>query len=460
MKPLLAGGLALGLLSGCPGSETLWIPEPPDRGTARSAVVFFEWDDQRVVTAESLTESIDAIQFPALEWVDGPPPVVEMTVAYYDQGLADLALLEGRLTSTTTPRPCTANRPARVFGAELIAGIAAPWEQRTGLTLSQQAYLTTGQEACLRPSLCRPFRFDVLSLENDHGVNDLLAIDSNRLLVSQERGGITVLHLDGRLERPAEFVGLPSLSVTQRPDRTFFFGGARGQVARGPLEGPFVNETVAEPDMQIVALEAAPDDSGIVYALGTSRTTTTAAVLRYEDQQWSEMWRAVVDRTKAGQSEIVWMGPDYLLAVFGGQDLVRLQAGTVELINVSAASPIGGAVMNALGRYVAPDGRLNVFAGGSDSFVYRATSDDLRRWDIEGSAGFFGGVIGMGEADGGLILGGEAGAVQAYRPEEGFCAAEAVAASDVEAITTIADAVAVSGGSVVAGNESAVTLLR
>lgn len=445
--------------SACVTPETLWINDPPAVEGAVTTIWFISWDRGQLVHAQSTTRTDQATQFPALAWKDGPPSEFTITAAYYRRSLFELDLPEGRLAEADAPRPCTTHQPDAVFVADVVPNSIADWMRVTELTPSQRDFLTTGA-TCQRDSRCRAFEVDVIPLDERQGAIQLLALPNERFLLAQDQGVFSVVNADMTIVRQPQLERKPWFAMARRTDGELLFGGRGGQLTRGPLAGPFSDTVILDGRFDILAL-AFDDATQHTYAIaGTTTPTATAAVVKHDGDGWRIVWLSEVGNIEIVQSRLLRTGPDELIGVYGGRFVLRIEGDRVDAINAAAASPFGGTRLNTIAQLEDADGEAVVYAGGTDSVLYRALDASLRDWEIVGSAGFFGGIIGLGTIPNGLLLGGEAGVVQAYYPDEGFCPAQGVAGSDVEVIANFRDAILISGGAIDADNAATVSFLR
>ena len=453
--------LALIGTCGCGVPETLWINEPPRPANAISVVWFLEWEDGAFTEAMPVPRTGAASQFLGRGWSGDAPRPLSVTAAYYNLALVQLGLPEGSLQPAEEPRPCEANTPIQVFTTEIGSEGPFVWAS-TALSADKQAFLTGG-EACAAPSRCRDFRVDVRALPGMLGATSIVSLSDNRLIIAQEDGFFTSVD-SSDVTRLSALDGQPAISMALQPNGELLLGGRTAAVASGPLSGPFTTATASPRGGIILSLAADPNGSGVVFALeSTPRNVQPAelSVLRFDGANWAPVGEPlVIDQFAVAQSRLLWLGPESLIGAYGGGSLIRVEDGEVRLIDATARSPFGTARANVITRFIDADGRDSLYVGGSDSVLYRAATADLEAWEIVGSARFFAGILGIAPADGGLLLGGEAGVVQAFYPEEGFCPSQAIVASDAELISTVGDTIVVTGGAITADNTPSVTLIR
>ena len=458
-------GVALSVVVGfavsCGLPETLWIPSPDPVVGAQSIVWFIEWDDRMLVAAEGTAAATLAVQFPALEWNDGPPARFRVTAAFYARDLLQLTLPDGRIGPAGLPRACDVHLPVRVQTATVTTGATTvDWQQRRTLSEAQQTFLTTGPQTCLRPSQCQRYRVRVVPLDTGASATQFLDVGDQTVLLAQEGGAVwRVGHPPASVTRIAALDGTPSSAMARGLDGQLYFGGTEGRIWVGSLtETSTIARPVPGADGDIAGLAVSRDDPNVLYALELiNGTTSSVAIHRYADDRWRTLFREGVAASDRVQSRLLWVRPGVVLGVYGGAFLLVVDGDDVDKIDVTAQTPITGA-LNAVARAVDRRGDERFYIGASNSVLYEATTD-IRDWQVIGSVDFIEGILGLEAFGDELWLGGGAGAVQAYYPDDGFCAADALAGADAEAFAKIDDTVLVSGGGVVKDNPATVTFL-
>ena len=440
----------------CRAPETLWFPPPSPPDDAQSVVWLIEWPQGQLAYAQATPSPTSVAEFPAVDWVDGPPDFFRVAAAFYNDSLDDLQLPDGRLAPAVAPRPCAVNTPFQVYDAEVIEGELIEWRSQATLTEDQQDFLSLGLN-CARPSQCQAYQVDIALLGSTSSVLDMIRLDAERLMVVQEDGRASTVDLEG-----VQLQGSVRQSVSAaaiRPDGRLFFGNLRGRIESGPTLVQLVTSTITDSDRRIVALAATTDDSDDVYALSITPQPPTVALHYFDGSRWTEFWRDEVGATSAVQSRLLWLEPGRLIGVFGGASLLVVEDEDVERIEIGR-SVLGPVELTSLAEGVDDQGRRAIYVGGADSILYRATASDPRTWRALGGGGFISGIRGLGPIPGGLLLGTNGGSVQAFFPGEGFCEAQAAAAADAQLIDSLGDVVIVAGGAITRNNPASVSYLR
>ena len=460
-----ATALGLAVAVACAVPETLWLPAP-STDSARTAIVFLEWSNQRRAYVQTVSD--DALQFPALDWVDGPPDDYRVTVALYAPSPVELGLTTGPLPAAVVPQTCAPlNVPASVMVLDVDEGVYEDWQADT-LTDAHRTHLTTG-ETCIADSPCPRYEAEFLLLPVRTNVRRMVAGQAtNEVLMLQSSvgdnpalGPLTVIQTTDEtftLRQVGEYRA--NAAMTKRPDGTLFLGGARGYVAQGPVDEPgrLVESKVFEDRYNIVAMVAADDDSGDVYGLAELKDpdgVARAVFLEYsgdverglvDGSLWTITSTFTVRNIKVPQSNLLWLGPDEVIGAYGDDKLLYVRDGQYQAVAVDFSS--GTPALQNIVETTDARGRSVLFAGAANGLLYSSVPDAPRaEWNFLGRPTDFGeGILSSkATASNEVFLGSSNGLYSVFHTTFGFCPTDESSTGDIEAIGQTRHGVLVAG---------------
>lgn len=441
--------LAACALTACGGaSDDLFIPRP-ELGSAATVLVVVEAGDRRLARLDRAEASALRIPLPA----DAPQDSLTVTLATYDAPPASLPAPEGPV-DLGAALPCTLGEPTRVLRTTLVDGRAAAWRPLDATesdAFVRDRLFGDGAPDCLRPDVCRGLTLRVVPLPIAESMEAMVAVDDETVLVGGISGTFFLVTRDGRVTARPDLDGFPARVLAREASGALWFGGLKGRVARGPLEGPFTEVPLA-PDDDVGWIEVAPDDARVVAVrtstLGSGRNQVT--VSERTGARWLDLTAQTAPGLGLTRTRAAWTADGQLLVIYGGLDVFHLRGDLWRRRTVQLDPfPVS---LNAIA--IAADGAALV--GGTDGLVHRSEAPFSTWFPVPGIE-VGGQVKGLVATDFGFLYGRSDGRLGQHVRGGAPCRDEVLAGSDVELIVPVGDAYAATGGLIGVPGVSAVT---
>lgn len=436
--------LALACAS-CSDASLLFVPAPEMVADAQTLIMHIaDADgDSAVVGAPDAV----ALELGVSRWQGQVPAQVTLTLAYYDLPASQLGLSLGPLAELTAQetRACALSAPIGIAQTTLNGGTPGDWQDRLQNLPERMASYIGATEACAKPSRCLRTEATTVPIPGSAVISSLLRLDAQHVLAGDHRGRYWRVRKDGFVQALPALTGLPGRSATQHANGEFWFGGNRGRIAHGPLEGPFETQTVSTASAAIVSSVRFDPETGeglavvvsnIVEAPGYERVE----LYRHTPPDWTPIANIQSQEVRSTFSRVRWLTTANALVVYGGPTLLHYDGRDVRDQVVGGANPffdleIRDATMHPQhgAAIVADDGRLYLGGPPYDTWV----SPDEALLGVEAGA-----VLPLGD---GFLIGGNVGRVKQFYPGAAECSDESLVASDADVMLQLGGDVVVSG---------------
>jgi hypothetical protein len=425
------------ILAACGAPDvTVFVPTPPLHPRAASILFVVEGDSPFLYADDLPATTIDEV----VPWKD--PASFTAFAFFYPRPLAAYGLVEGSVTPAGDgSRACGLSTPLAVL--RLAAG-ETKWAPAGDAPLRR---ITVAEDqGCRADDLCVPFEAEALELETIENVSVVIAVDGGRALVASTNRAFYDVDRLGATRRP-DLEGLPADGGARTEDGEIWLGGG-GELARGTIAGGFLRETIGTIDERVSAI--APRGSGAdteILILSLEKledvATSTVRVRLFAGGELRVIHRRVVTRATWRQGGIAWSPSGEALIVIGGAAAFRYERGAVTPLSFSPAIPLLDPDLNGV---VFSPGEDAYLIGGGDGFVYRLSPSASAIDEIIPDLTLGNKIQGLALAGDGLLFGGPDGKMGQFHPGGAPCDVGKIAASDVERIVPIGDAILVAGG--------------
>lgn len=457
MTPVRAAGLALiAVLSaaGCGSGETVvFLPRPEPVPGAETVVVLVQDADRAVVRLDRVDAT--AFELPIDHWAGAAPDDAMVVVAFFTATLEQMGRTSGPLDPEAAA-PCALAEPMTAVEARLTRGRAEPWRTTSEARTRLQATLFPGgTAACVRPDRCDVFAVEVTTLPIRAAVEALAVVDDETVLAGGTNGDYFLVSRAGDADPQPQLRGFPARTLARDAQGRFWFGGGRGRVLRGPLEGPF--EHIDLPLGTVTWVAPHPTTDRVV-AL-RARTSTTGPDTLFLHEWRADGWHTLAQEEVAeiGLSKLraAWVSDDELLVTYGGPSVFHLEGDVWRSHIIGFANPLFDLEINAVTAMT--DGSAVI--AGSDGRVYGAPPP-YDSWLAISDAVLAVQAEVVAPTETGFLYGGADGLVGQYVRGSTPCRVQHLTASDAELIVPVGGAYAVSGGVFGDANMSSVTWLE
>lgn len=434
--------------SGCGGETLIYVPAPPVAPEAQAVIVHM-WDASGE-SAYVRVSSQEVLEFAVPRWAGRPPEVVIITVAYYVEPPAALGLALGVLSppASDAPRLCSLRSPMKVMEATLQDGAVGPWQPMKAELPERMVTSVVGGTVvpCARPDVCRTLRPEVVPLPGSATIGLLIPLDVHSVLVGSTNGRFWRAKDDLTVVELPEMLGLPSRAGAYDGRGEYWFVGPAGSVVHGPLEGPYVYETIGTSSAaQVTSIAFDPESSAaLATVVGPSLVGADyehLQVLRREPMGWAPLLDLDSGEIRPSFTRIRWGGRGDALITYGGPSILHYDGRVARNLNVGGDNPFIDLEINDVGFHpnlgagiVADDGRLYVAGPPYDTWL----ATESAKLDVP--------ATGTLAIEDGFLIGGEDGAIKQYYPEGADCPTRRLSDADADLIVRVGERYVVSGG--------------
>ena len=367
-----AWGLAATVLVGSacgPSDRLLWAPPPADVLGAETYVLSAKSPVGLEVFAVATPDGRlpDTLMWPAPSL--GAKGQVTFRLLAYPHGLEALGLTEGPVMRDTG-RSCRLEQPLSVQG--FAVDDDEDWSVQPKLLDPDLAGHFFDGDPCALQNACQTFEMTRLPLETDKRVDSAVRLGPRRFAVATRNGHVYEVWPDDVQRRP-EWELFPFSAFTEDGGEDFWYGGQGGELAHGPLGGPYERWQIGTSTLSYVtALERSPDGDEVLATLYLREDDLPVSWVEIYRQvrggPWESVYYAEIDGGDPGECDIEWLanGRDAVLS-YGGPVLLHYINGrivesdlrTFDIVNHSA-----GALM------ARPDG--DIYLGSRFGFLFHS----------------------------------------------------------------------------------------
>ncbi len=418
------GILLVAIASGCSAEGLVFVPTPPTDAEAKVLVLIFDYEG--VLSGQVVETPLPPeIRLEMDSQLVGQPRVYALS---YKRDATSLSFTPGKLVAAGQGSvACERGSPLRVISYQTGDDDQADWVD-TELPNNVRSFLL-GSGTCQPTDLCFDFRAEHFELESSQNVQLILPLAEGRYLLSNVARVFYELTDSGVVRRP-EYDGLPSLFGFVDSRQTAWFSGREGRIAFGPLEGPFIEETIGS-TISIGAVKPSPSGERVL-AVATKDSDRLEVHLRVGGV-WSLIHTRPIRDSSTQQTNVFWVDEQTALFNYGGQEILR--------VNDRFVSALAG--LSDVKSMLFGDGVL--WVGGRGGVVFRSEAP-YREFSSVRNSELGMTVDGMAFYRDGLVIGGAGGSIRQIYPGFAGCMTQQIVRSDVETLLIEGERIVTSGG--------------